>query len=82
MKRILPIIIISIIIKGYNNECTKGEGNICISNEEGITRCIYDETKAECEEKTLCELAENPQNDDNCKDIQSPENTKCTFVSG
>ena len=81
MKKIISLIIISIFIKGYINECTLS-GTTCSGEVEGVTKCVYDETTSQCLEKTLCDKVDEPS-EINCQGATTlnPKATKCVFES-
>ena len=84
MKRIISLIIISIIIKGYINECTNNEG-ICTGGTEGETKCVYEEEGGvgQCVEKTLYDQV-TVDLETNCEKAitLNPTVTKCVYESG
>ena len=85
MRKIISIIIISIIIKGFICECQK-EGGGCTGGIEGKTRCILEPgeggAEGQCVEKTECELKENPSGENDCKDIPTLDGEKCVYQQG
>ena len=77
MKKIISLIIISIIIKGYLNTC-QVEGTSCIGEVEGTTKCEYNE--GTCIEKYYCDKIIEP-NKENCEGAitLNPDITRCIF---
>jgi hypothetical protein len=58
MKKIISLIILSLIFKGYVSACTKGADNKCTGNEEGKTIFVLEDESGV--EKTLCSKVESP----------------------
>ena len=79
MKKIISLIIISIIIKGYINECTLS-GTTCSGEVEGVSKCVYDETTSQCLEKYYCNhVPEKTQENCEASIASDEENSKCVY---
>ena len=80
MKKIISLIIFSLIFKGYVSECTKGTDNQCTGNVEGKTICVLNGDN--CVEKTLCSQVQEPSSD-NCQGgVSLNPKKKCGFTTG
>ena len=79
MKKIISLIILSLIFKSYVCEdCVKGEDNTCTGGEEGKTVCVLVDDK--CELKNLCKTIE-PQAEADCTGAPTTDDSKyeCEF---
>ena len=76
MKRLILLFIITILIKGYANECTV-DGTTCTGSEDGNFQCEYKE--GQCITKYYCDKVENINEGDCANAITSNEATKCVY---
>ena len=80
MKKIISLIILSLIFKGYVSAWTKGADNKCTGNEEGKTICVLEDEI--CVEKTLCSKVESPSAENCPNGVSLNQKKKCEFKSG
>ena len=79
MKKIILIILITIIIKSCINECTLNTGSCTGDAGSGYTWA--DDGEGRCTPKTNWELKANPDVDADCEiDTPTPQDTKCVLV--
>ena len=78
MKRIVTLIIFSIIMKSLIGDCVKNGDNWEWDSSETESCLLVGEN---CIVKTLCELKENPAEDGDCEGIETPNPTaiKCVL---
>ena len=71
MRKIISIFILSIIIQGFNNGCTKNWDNTCSGGEEHVSTCILEDTT--CVEKDFCKkitVEDKPEESACTKDME------------
>lgn len=78
MKRLILLFIITILIKGYANDCLY-DGTVCNGSKEGKFQCLLDSDNGVCIQKYYCDNVVE-KNINNCEAaITSNEATKCVY---
>ena len=80
MRKIIPLVILSLILKDIGSTCTKGADNQCTGGENGKTICILQ--GEECQEKNLCSNIASPSTDSCATGVSSDPKKKCSFTTG
>ena len=80
MKKIISLIILSLIFKGYVSTCTKGADNKCTGNVEGTSICVLDGEN--CVEKTLCSKVQSASAETCNEGVSLNPKKKCGFKTG